>query len=445
MSSSEEPLLPSPFLSNGSEPRPVSDVQSSAVSATPPSMEPQENHNLVRCNSSQNSSQNLSQPLDSTDTELLRLRHKYQLLEQQIKETAKENRKLQKKLQRSESDRVYLERHYEVREGMFNQVLQNLEVAQAEKERQNQELNQALNQLRMMQGKLVEAEKMSALGVLVAGVAHEINNPISFIHGNVEIANDYLADLVSLIKLYQTHYPTPHAEIIQRQQAIDLAFLADDIFDLLQSMKVGSDRIREIVLSLRTFSRHDEAEFKEADIHRGLDSTLMILQHRLKENGREAEIVIQKDYGDLPLIPCFAGQLNQVFMNILSNAVDALRDSREWIALEAEALENTEALEKKEPPEPTIWIKTCVQLTENTALIKIGNNGPPIPDAIRDRLFEPFFTTKGVGQGTGLGLSISYQIIVDRHLGQINCASSNHFGTEFSIEIPLAGSPVAEE
>lgn len=442
MSSAEEPLLPSAFVANGSELLPVADVGPSSISATPPSGEAQDSHGAGGCKSSSDLSKSLHQDSpqsqDSVDAEVEELRHKCQAFEQQIRETAKENRKLQKKLQRSESDRIHLEQHYEAREGMFNQVLQDLEVAQAEQEWQNQELNQALQKLRMMQGKLVEAEKMSALGVLVAGVAHEINNPISFIHGNVEIANDYLADLVSLIQLYQKHYPTPHDEIIQRQQDIDLDFLADDIFDLLQSMKVGSDRIREIVLSLRTFSRHDEAEFKEADIHQGLDSTLMILQHRLKENGRDPAIVIQKDYGNLPLIPCFAGQLNQVFMNILSNAIDALRDTCEWIAADVETIEGEDS------PKPIIWIKTGTQFTENIALIKIGNNGPPIPDAIRDRLFEPFFTTKGVGKGTGLGLSISYQIIVDRHLGQINCASSKDFGTEFSIKIPLVVSSLAE-
>ena len=350
---------------------------------------------------------------------------------QRIRALEKENRILKKKLKRSESDRVYLERNYEVRESMLNQVVQELEIAQAEKEQQNQDLNQALQQLKAMQGKLVEAEKMSALGVLVAGIAHEINNPISFVHGNVECAHDYLTDLVSLIRLYQYHYPQPHADILQKQRDIDFEFLSDDVFDLLQSMKVGSDRIRDIVLSLRTFSRHDESDFKEADIHEGIDSTLMILQHRLKENGKDHAITIQKDYGNLPPIPCFAGQLNQVFMNILSNAIDALRDSHDWLAT------NANAMDEQGHPQPTIWIKSRIQPEENIVSIKIGNNGPPIPEAVREHLFEPFFTTKGVGKGTGLGLSISYQIIVDRHHGQLTCTSSPSVGSEFSIELPL--------
>lgn len=419
MNSSDDPLFRSTSLFNVSEPLSGPEVDDRASSAKPSVVD------LQKCHRNDCLSKS-TQSLDSSESTVLETQNKYQSIEKQIKEVIKENRKLRKKLQRSETDRVYLERHYEAREGMFNQVLQDLEVAQSEKEKQNQELNQAIQQLRMMQGKLVEAEKMSALGVLVAGVAHEINNPISFIHGNVNIANAYLVDLVSLIKLYQHHYPTPHTEIAQKFQEIDFDFLADDIFDLLQSMRVGSDRIRGIVLSLRTFSRHDESEFKETDIHQGIDSTLMILRHRLKANGKDAAIEVQKDYGELPPVPCFAGQLNQVFMNILSNAIDALRDTHHWIALEA----GTEAT-------PTIWIKTTFYSDKSIVSIQIGNNGPPIPNTIRDRLFEPFFTTKGIGKGTGLGLSISYQIIVDRHHGKLTCMSSPTMGSEFLIEIPL--------
>lgn len=350
---------------------------------------------------------------------------------QRIRAIEKENRILKKKLKRSENDRVYLERNYEVRESMLNQVVQELEKAQVAKEQQNQELNEALHKLRMMQTKLVEAEKMSALGVLVAGVAHEINNPISFIHGNVEIANTYLSDLVALIQLYQQHYPEAHADIVKKQQDIDFDFLVDDVFDLLQSMQIGSDRIREIVLSLRTFSRHDESAFKDADIHEGLDSTLMILQHQLKENGNDAAIQIKKNYGNLPPIACFAGQLNQVFMNILSNAIDALRDGDDWLITEQTALD------VKGNPQPTIWIETCICDQKNLVSVTIGNNGVPIPEPVRDRLFEPFFTTKAIGKGTGLGLSISYQIIVDRHHGQLTCSSSFQRGTAFVIDIPF--------
>lgn len=343
-----------------------------------------------------------------------------------IRRLEKENRTLKKKLQRSETERLDLEQTYETREDHLHKVIQELEQTKLHQENQHQELDKAFKQLQAMQSKLVEAEKMSALGVLVAGIAHEINNPISFIHGNVDCASSYIRSLVNLVKLYQQSYPTPSDEILRYQQDIDLEFVLDDILALLKSMRLGSDRISQIVLGLRNFSRHDESELKEANIHQGLDSTLMILQHRLRQNGPNPTIEVQKDYGKVPNIPCFAGQLNQVFMNILVNAIDALRGNG-----------NDQDADRQQVPSPWIWIKTSLT-ADNMVAIRIGNNGPHIPASVQSRLFDPFFTTKPVGKGTGLGLSISHQIVVERHHGRLTCQSSCGQGCEFLIELPLS-------
>ena len=274
---------------------------------------------------------------------------------------------------------------------------------------------------------MIQSEKMSSLGQLVAGVAHEINNPVNFIYGNLNHANDYTKDLLQLINLYQKHYPNPIPEIQEQTLAIDLEFLIEDLPKLLASMKVGSERIQQIVASLRTFSRMDESEVKAVNIHDNLDSTLMILQHRLKPKTDFPAINIIKEYGLLPLVECYAGQLNQVFMNILSNAIDALEDVHtSEIGREQERI-NYQSL--------AIHIRT--EINDNCVTIRIADNGPGITEPVQKRLFDPFFTTKPVGKGTGMGLAISYQVVTERHGGSLQCISSPGKGAEFVIQIPL--------
>lgn len=294
------------------------------------------------------------------------------------------------------------------------------------------ELSQALTGLKQAQTNLIQQEKMSSLGQLVAGVAHEINNPVNFIHGNLKHAKEYIQDLLGLIDLYRTHCPNPGTEVDKAVDEIDLDFLRDDLPSLLASMQVGTQRIREIVLSLRTFSRLDEADIKEVDLHGGLDSTLLILGHRLKPNGVRPAIKVVKDYGDLPLVKCYPGPFNQVFMNILANAIDALEDSLAK-QLQSKANASTTAISTA----PKISIKTAVIESNNEVEIRISDNGLGMPLEIKEKIFEPMFTTKTVGKGTGLGLSISYQIVVEKHQGSLRCDSIPEEGTEFVIRLPI--------
>jgi signal transduction histidine kinase len=276
----------------------------------------------------------------------------------------------------------------------------------------SQELQKALEQLQKTQSQLIQSEKMSSLGQMVAGIAHEINNPISFISGNLVHANEYTLDLLSLLRSYEEHYPQYVPAIEKLKQTIELEFLIDDLPELFTSMQVGAQRIKNIVLSLRNFSRLDEADMKCVNLHEGIDSTLLILQHRL--NATHQPIQIIKKYGNLPKVECYPGKLNQVFMNILANAIDAL---------------NTSIVN------PTICIST--EITLNTARITIADNGHGMSKDTIDRIFDPFFTTKPVGSGTGLGLSISYQIVIENHKGAIACKSETGKGSEFTIEIPI--------
>jgi two-component system NtrC family sensor kinase len=307
--------------------------------------------------------------------------------------------------------------------------------AEEESRRQAEQLEIALKKLQLTQSQLVQTEKMSGLGQLVAGVAHEINNPVSFIYGNLVHANEYIQSLLELLNAYQENYPNPVAEIKMLAQEMDVDFLMEDLPKMLMSMKMGANRIREIVLSLRNFSRHDESEMKFVDIHEGIDSTLLILQNQLKGKGEIAEIRVIKEYGNLPLVECYPSQLNQVFMNIIANAVDALEKFR---INESQGVKDQVNKIKAYPmcPMPIIRIKTQVR-GENQVIISIFDNGIGIDAEVMQRLFDPFFTTKDVGKGTGLGLSIAYHIVVEKHQGELNCFSSLDQGTKFVISIPI--------
>ncbi len=304
-----------------------------------------------------------------------------------------------------------------------------------------QQLELTLQELGQAQAQLIQTEKLSSLGQMVAGIAHEINNPITFIYGNITYANQYLQDLLALIRLYQKYHPKPHPEIDQYQDFIDLEFIIDDLPKLLSSMESGADRIREIVLSLRNFSRLDESEMKPANIHEGLDNTLLILQHRLRNpnsnqrDKRLPQIQVIKEYGNLPKLECYPGQLNQVFMNVLNNAIDALYSRPESEVTTLQSLNHHTSDWQISSPLPTIWIRTAVQ-DANRVVIRITDNGSGMSEGIKRHLFEPFFTTKPVGKGTGLGLAISYQIIA-KHQGRLYCNSELGQGTEFVIELPL--------
>jgi PAS domain S-box-containing protein len=288
-------------------------------------------------------------------------------------------------------------------------------------------LQKTLNELQITQTQLIQAEKMSSLGQMIAGIAHEFNNPVSFIHGNLYHAHNYAQDLLKLVQIYQEFCPNLPQEIESDIEEIDLNFLIQDISKLFDSMKVGTKRIQEIVKSLRNFSRLDEAEFKEVNIHEGIDSTLMILDHRLKATRQYPAIKVIKKYGQLPNVTCYPGQLNQVFMNILANAIDSLEQSAlsgRWSAVNFQTTDN-----------PQIKITTEV-VDENSIVITIADNGLGINEQICSKLFDPFFSTKPVGKGTGLGLYLSYQIIVEKHGGKLSCFSPPGKGAKFVIKIP---------
>lgn len=295
-----------------------------------------------------------------------------------------------------------------------------------------QQLEIALKELRETQSHLIHTEKLSSLGQMVAGVAHEINNPVSFIYGNISYASQYMTDLLQLVELYQKHYPQPTVEIQEYIENIDLEFVREDLLKILSSMKMGADRIREIVLSLRNFSRLDDSAKQPANIHEGIDNTLLILHSKLRAQSEYPEIKVIKDYGKLPLIECYAGQLNQVFMNLLSNSIDALEDAWNQKKRSSPRASLTGCSDWK----PTISIRTEA-INENSICIRIADNAIGMTEDVRLRLFDPFFTTKPMGKGTGLGLAISYRIVAEKHGGTLICRSVLGEGTEFAIEIPL--------
>ncbi|MEH1831727.1 MAG: ATP-binding protein, partial [Nostoc sp.] len=304
------------------------------------------------------------------------------------------------------------------------QVEKALRESEALLQQKATELETTLLELKRTQIQLIQNENMSSLGQLVAGIAHEINNPVNFIYANLKPANDYTQDLLKLLRLYQKYYPSPLPEIQQEGKEIELDFLVEDLPKLFSSMEVGAVRIQTIVRSLRNFSRIDEAEIKQVNIHEGIDSTLILLQHRLKGKSNW-EIKLVKNYGNLPLVECKPSLLNQVFMNIICNAIDALEER-----------DQQRTFEEIEQQPSQILISTQM-LDSHLVQIQIADNGLGIPKIVQEKLFNPFFTTKSVGKGTGLGLSISYEIVTNKHNGSLRCHSLPGHQTEFVIEIPI--------
>jgi PAS domain S-box-containing protein len=317
-----------------------------------------------------------------------------------------------------------------------------LRLSESQLRAKNQQLKQTLRQLKQTQAQLIQNEKMVSLGQMVAGIAHEINNPVSFIYGNVAYAHQYTAELLNLIQLYAKHHPEPAPELQNEIEALDLNFIAADFPKLLDSMKEGANRIRQIVQSLRNFSRLDEAEIKPVNLHEGLDNTLLILQHRLKRHAGKPGIEVRKEYGQLPLVECYAGSLNQVFMNLLSNAIDALEPQPEprVITIRTEVgTRNKGRLGESDPitQTPTPFSSHSRSSYPQFVVIRIADNGPGIPLKVKKKIFDPFFTTKPVGVGTGLGLAIAHSIVVEKHGGTLTCNSTPGKGAEFVIELPL--------
>ncbi|MGI8934309.1 response regulator [Leptolyngbya sp. BC1307] len=276
------------------------------------------------------------------------------------------------------------------------------------------ELKQALDTLKQAQAQLIHTEKMSSMGQLVAGIAHEVNNPINFIYGNLNYINGYVEDLLALIQAYQQHYPSPPLPICEKLEDLDLEFTSPDLLRSFTSLRSGAKRIRDLVLNLRNFSRFDQAAIKTVDLHEGIDSTLAMLAPDL------AGVIVEKEYSELPLVECYAGQLNQVFMHLIRNALDALK-----LSADANADKS-----------PLLHISTAIA-QNNRVAVWIADNGPGILPEIQERIFDPFFTTRAVGQGTGLGLSISYQIVTGQHQGRLKCYSMPGQGAKFLIELPV--------
>ncbi|MGQ4646956.1 ATP-binding protein [Lyngbya aestuarii] len=289
--------------------------------------------------------------------------------------------------------------------------------AKAMAEAKTQELEEALQNLQRTQAQLIQAEKLSSIGEMVAGVAHELNNPISFIYCNLHHASDYVQYLVELHKLYQEYYSDLHPVIQAKIEAVDLDFWLEDLPKVIASMQVGADRLSEIVLSLRNFSRRDQSLSQVVDLHAVIDSTLLILQHRLKAHGDCRGLEIVKDYSTLPPVECYPGQMCQVFLNLVSNAIDTLEDIPNHLGC--------------------ITIRTSISTDNSVVIIQISDNGLGMTPEVKESIFEPFFTTKPSGKGTGLGLSISHQIVVEKHSGVLQCESTPGKGTTFQIEIPV--------
>ncbi len=307
-------------------------------------------------------------------------------------------------------------------------ILQNQQLQQMNQQlkQMNQKLKQKYKQLQQTQLQLVQSEKMATLGQLVAGVAHEINNPVGFIAGNLNHALQYLEDLFYHLELYQKSYPEPAEDIVEHAEEIDLNFLLEDFSKLIHSMKVGTDCILNISVSLRNFSRAETIDWVNTNLHEGIESTLLILKHRLKSNDFRPDIEVIKNYGNLPEIECLPGQINQVFINIIANSIDALDE-----------LSQNYAQEQRDHPQSQITITTEVLENKKYVAIRIKDNGIGMSEAVQQKIFEHLFTTKEIGKGTGLGLSISHQIVEEKHGGTLSCISTLGEGTEFIIQLPI--------
>ncbi|HEY9695575.1 MAG TPA: response regulator [Oculatellaceae cyanobacterium] len=336
-----------------------------------------------------------------------------------------QNDRLQQEVIEREKLANELERRVLERTNELTQTNQQLQQEIKNHSLAEERLERSLWQLQQTQSQLIMSEKMSALGQLVAGVAHEINNPVNFIYGNIAHVGGYTSELLHILKLYQQKYP-PDEELIEEFEERDIEFIIDDLPKLLSSMQIGAERIRDIVLSLRRFSHHDGSEMKPTNIHEGIDSTLMILHNRLKFKHDRPDIQVIKKYNlDLPLVHCYSGELNQVFMNVIANAIDAL-----------EEYNHQRTVEQIQSNPSCISIQTEL-IDGKRAAIKISDNGAGMDSELSSRIFNPFFTTKPPGKGTGIGLSISWQIIAEKHSGSLRCISTPGEGTEFIIEIPL--------
>ncbi|MDZ8188733.1 MAG: ATP-binding protein [Nostoc sp. ChiSLP02] len=341
--------------------------------------------------------------------------------EKEIQELKKANRILQKQLERSEADRVKLEEINQKKESLLKRVIDELKEYQNQLEERTNELETMLFNLQIMEN------KMSSLGSLVADVAHEINNPIGFIAGNLTPAQEYIKDLFSIIDFYEQVFPILSKETQEKIKVIDLEYIREDLPKIISSIKEGTDRISNLSKSLRTFSRADTEQKVIFNLHEGINSTLVILKHRLQANKIRPAIEVIQDYEESPIIECFPGQLNQVFMNLLANAIDALEESNHGLSFD----------EIKANPNK-ITINTALTEDKNHVLIRIKDNGVGISPEVKEKIFNHLFTTKPVGKGTGLGLSIAYQIVVQKHKGTLEVNSLLGEGSEFIITIPIS-------
>ncbi len=378
--------------------------------------------------------------LDSSLLSILITPALYYFIYQPLKKENQERLRIEQELRRSA---IQLQDYSQTLEQKVSDRTQELK-------NQNLQLATLLEKLHSTQVQMVQSEKMSSLGQMVAGIAHEINNPLNFIHGNLFYVRNYTHHLLDLIHLYQINHSDSGSEIELAIQTMDLEFLQEDLPKLLQSMQIGTDRICEIVLSLRNFSRLDEAEVKAVNIHDGINSTLLILQHRLKGKKGTSEISIIFEYGDLPLVECYPGPLNQVIMNILANAIDALEeldhhptrqnriDQASQIKIRTSILESKN-LESKSLESKSLESKSLESDPIHVPWIQISilDNATGMSEAIRQKIFNPFFTTKAIGEGTGMGMAVSHQIVTEKHGGTLECFSTVGQGTEFRIQIPI--------